>query len=125
MSYSGSSNVIPLISMHSCTEKHPKQLGSNAQYLVCASVTVSYSEGVQKPPLKIGLMNCQLVCYKCVEIIDVIGDVGFTVLDRPHFRLLVMQHLQAIHSIMQLALAEKVAELAYSFMRSTLIFKPG
>ena len=33
-------------------KKHPKQLGSNAQNLVCVLVTPSYSEGVQKTALK-------------------------------------------------------------------------
>ena len=38
-------------------------------------VTPSYSESVQKPPLKIGLINCQSVCNKCDEI--VVWEVGF------------------------------------------------
>ena len=57
MDYNGSGNTIPLISMSPRTEKHPKQLGSNAQNLVCVPITPSYSEGVQKTPLKIGLTN--------------------------------------------------------------------
>ena len=44
------------------TEKHPKQLGYNAQNIIIVSVTPAYSEGVKKTPLKIGLINCQLFC---------------------------------------------------------------
>ena len=47
MGYNGSGYAIPLISMRPRTEKHPKQLGSNAQNLVCVPVTLSYSEVVQ------------------------------------------------------------------------------
>ena len=62
------------------TEKHPKQLGSNAQNLVCVPVTPSYSEGVQKTPLKIGLVNCQSLCNKCDEIVDVVREEAFDAL---------------------------------------------
>ena len=56
---------------------HPKQLGSGAQNLVFVPVTPSYSDDVQKTPLKMGFINCQSVCNKCGEIVDVVGEVGF------------------------------------------------
>ena len=40
-------------------------------------VTPSYSEGVQKTPLKIASINCQSLCNKGDEIVDVVGEVGF------------------------------------------------
>ena len=74
MSYNGSGNTIPLISMRHRTETNRKQLGSNAQNLVCVPVTLSYSEGVQKIPLKIGLINCQSVTD---ETIYAFGELAF------------------------------------------------
>ena len=63
MDYSGSGNAIP-----HC---------SNAQNLVCVPGTPSYSKSVQKTPLKIGLINCQSLCNKCVEVVDVVGEESF------------------------------------------------
>ena len=70
-------STIPLVSMRPRTEKRPKQLGSDAQDMVCLPATPSWSEGVQKTPLKIELMNYQSSCNEYGEILEAAGEVGF------------------------------------------------
>ena len=101
------------------TEKYPKQLAPNAQNLVCAPVTPTYSEGVQKTFLKTGLINCQSLCNKYDEIVDVVGEEGFDALVVTETWLSGGMSDQkivgdVIPSIMQLAHIEKVEELSYS-----------
>ena len=72
MSYNGSGNTIPLISVRPRNGKHPKQLRSNAKNLFVYHLHRPIVKMYRKPLLKIRLINCQIVCNKRDEIVDIV-----------------------------------------------------
>ena len=55
------------------SEKHPKQIRSDASNLITVSITPYNGTAVQN--VSIGLINCQSICYESIEISDVVKDM--------------------------------------------------
>ena len=107
--------------MRPSSEKHPKQIGSDASNLITVPITPYNGTAVQNAST--ALINCQSICNKFDEISDVIKDMDLDALvitetgltgNVSDQKIVGDDRLQLdVHSIMQLGFTRKVEESAF------------